>query len=126
MKYTLIFFITLLLFVFSSNAQYDEETLVVSTDSSVSDRGEFVHETIHSFDVFCSTKVFNNQFYNSFNQIDDIDFKMLLNEIGVWNDISKASWRPTLISKYSKCETYSISNFRQSGMRFSIGIGYFI
>jgi hypothetical protein len=240
MKYILIIFISALLFAFPCQAKYEDDSIdVISEDTILPPYKESIHNTITAYEFYYSSKVFNNQFYNSFNQIDHINFQLPLNEIGIglsgricvgsmssydnqncfdgqfsykaiipvkltindtlistisgstisincgkdlyfsssnfdliisggldfgrivltnsayktqknpffsptvsitprvkikhfvmslkidcWNDISKASWRPTLISRLSKENSYSINNFRQSGIRFSIGIGY--
>ena len=235
---TILFFLQVI--AFNCQAQYEYDSLEInSIDTILPPYTEPAHHSITAVEIYYSSKVFNNQFYNSFNQIDHINFNQPLNEVGIgfsgrltatgsnfdsshhtfdghlsfktivpvklaindsinsilssstfsfhcgkdlfyslsnfdlivsggldfgritlknanyktqknpffnptisiqprvkikkivlslrmdcWNDISKGVWKSTLFSRFSKENSYNINHFRQSGMRFSIGIGY--
>lgn len=44
--------------------------------------------------------------------------------VDAWNDISNARWKQALVTRFSDRQTYDLTNYRQSGMRFLVGIGY--
>lgn len=46
--------------------------------------------------------------------------------VDAWNDISNARWKQALVTRFSGRQTYDLTNYRQSGMRFLVGIGYSI
>ena len=69
---------------FNCQAQYEYDSIEInSIDTILPPYTEPAHHSITAFEVYYSSKVLNNQFYNSFNQIDHINFNQPLHEIGI-------------------------------------------
>ena len=69
---------------FNCQAQYEDDINdVTSVDTLLKPYLEPKHHSITALEFYYSSKVFNNQFYNSFNQLDHINFNQPLPEIGI-------------------------------------------
>lgn len=72
-------------------------------------------------------KLMKNPFFNPTISVQPkvkIKHFVLSLRVDCWNDMSTARWKEALVTRYSKRPSYALENYRQSGMRFLVGIGY--